>query len=214
MTHSCDQPEYFQQNARSSLGISFFIFFPPAARATFCACQCHASQPPSRCVATLRIIPTVTSYPLTSRVSKTRYLGKRALRGKPPEITSATGGLRSKLTINHSRHDFLIYSFSRREILDFLYALDRIFVLWEIFKDMGGEKQERKYTAFGSTAPYAEPLWYSRNVAPQYGDSHRRLRAEVRRYVDEEIAPFAFEWETKGKVPDEARAPHCSLGVC
>jgi hypothetical protein len=79
---------------------------------------------------------------------------------------------------------------------------------------MGGEKQERKYTAFGSTAPYAEPLWYSRNVAPQYGDSHRRLRAEVRRYVDEEVAPFAFEWETKGKVPDEARAPHCSLGVC
>jgi hypothetical protein len=79
---------------------------------------------------------------------------------------------------------------------------------------MSGDKQESKYAAFGSTAPYAEPLWYSRNVAPQYGDSHRRLRAEVRRYVDEEIAPFAFEWETKGKVPDEVSAPPVPPGAC
>lgn len=61
------------------------------------------------------------------------------------------------------------------------------------------------YEQFGSTAPYAEPLWYSRNVSPHYTDSHRKLRAAVRKYVDEEILPFAFEWETAGKVPDEAR---------
>lgn len=59
-----------------------------------------------------------------------------------------------------------------------------------------------KYPAFGSSAPYAEPLWYSRNVSPHYGPSHRRLRAEVRRYLDEEVIPFAFEWESAGKVPD------------
>lgn len=27
----------------------------------------------------------------------------------------------------------------------------------------------------------------------------------MRRYVDEEILPFAFEWESEGVVPDSAR---------
>ncbi|RDL31528.1 putative acyl-CoA dehydrogenase [Venustampulla echinocandica] len=31
--------------------------------------------------------------------------------------------------------------------------------------------------AFGCPTPYAEPLWYSRNVSPHYTDSHRKLRA-------------------------------------
>jgi hypothetical protein len=30
----------------------------------------------------------------------------------------------------------------------------------------------------------------------------------VRQYVDEEILPFAFEWETAGKVPDAVRGPN------
>jgi hypothetical protein len=58
---------------------------------------------------------------------------------------------------------------------------------------------------FGCPTPYAEPLWYSRDVTPHYTDSHRKLRAAVRRYVDEEILPNAFEWESAGKVPDSAR---------
>jgi hypothetical protein len=57
--------------------------------------------------------------------------------------------------------------------------------------------------AFGSSIPYAEPLWYSRDITPFYNDSHRRLRKEVRRYLDEEILPFAYEWEEAGEVPDE-----------
>lgn len=61
------------------------------------------------------------------------------------------------------------------------------------------------YPPFGSTTPYAEPLWYSRNQSPHYTDSHRKLRAAVRKYVDDEILPFAFDWETDGQVPDKAR---------
>ncbi|XMA15079.1 hypothetical protein WAI453_007870 [Rhynchosporium graminicola] len=61
------------------------------------------------------------------------------------------------------------------------------------------------YPAFGSPLPYAEPLWYSRNVSPHYNDSHRLLRAVVRKYVDEEILPHAFEWESAGQVPESAR---------
>lgn len=58
---------------------------------------------------------------------------------------------------------------------------------------------------FGCPTPYAEPLWYSRNVSPHYTNSHRKLRAAVRKYVDEEILPYAFDWEAAGKVPDSAR---------
>jgi hypothetical protein len=61
------------------------------------------------------------------------------------------------------------------------------------------------YPPFGSPTPYAEPLWYSRNVSPHYSDSHRKLRDAVRKYVDEEILPHAFEWESAGIVPDSAR---------
>lgn len=61
------------------------------------------------------------------------------------------------------------------------------------------------YPAFGSPFPYAEPLWYSRNVSPHYNDSHRKLRAAVRKYVDEEILPNAFEWESAGEIPESVR---------
>jgi hypothetical protein len=64
---------------------------------------------------------------------------------------------------------------------------------------------------FGCSTPYAEPLWYSRNTTPFYTDSHRSLRAAVRKYIDEEILPNAFEWEQAGKVPDEVRN---GLGLC
>ena len=72
-------------------------------------------------------------------------------------------------------------------------------------KDSPATPTSASYNAFGSLTPYAEPLWYSRNVTPHYTDSHRKLRAAVRQYIDDEILPHAFEWETAGKVPDSAR---------
>jgi hypothetical protein len=68
---------------------------------------------------------------------------------------------------------------------------------------------------FGTPTPYAEPLWYSRGLSLHYSDSHRRLRREVRRYMDEEILPFAEEWERDGKVPESVSGafhiPHLPL---
>jgi hypothetical protein len=72
-------------------------------------------------------------------------------------------------------------------------------------KDSPASLSSTPYKAFGCPTPYAEPLWYSRNVTPHYSDSHRKLRAAVRKYVDEEILPNAFEWESAGIVPDSAR---------
>jgi hypothetical protein len=33
----------------------------------------------------------------------------------------------------------------------------------------------------------------------------------VRQYIDDEILPFAFEWESAGKVPDSARDHYLSI---
>lgn len=65
--------------------------------------------------------------------------------------------------------------------------------------------------AFGSTTPFAEPLWYSRTDNPNYTASHRRLRQAIRQYVDTEIVPFVSEWEEKGAVPPNVRFKYQSL---
>ena len=52
-------------------------------------------------------------------------------------------------------------------------------------------------------APYSEPLWSSRGYSPYYNDSHLRLRKEVRDYVENEIVPYAADWEEQGFVPQE-----------
>lgn len=58
---------------------------------------------------------------------------------------------------------------------------------------------------FGSPVPYAEPQWYSRDCSPYHDESHRKLRAFVRDYVEMELMPYAHEWEEQGFVPDEVR---------
>lgn len=65
--------------------------------------------------------------------------------------------------------------------------------------------------AFGSTTPFAEPLWYSRTDNPNYTESHRRLRQAIRRYVDTEIVPFVTGWEEKGAVPPNVSFKNQSL---
>ncbi|PQE21707.1 acyl- dehydrogenase protein [Rutstroemia sp. NJR-2017a BVV2] len=72
--------------------------------------------------------------------------------------------------------------------------------------NMASPSSNSQFTPFGSPIPYAEPLWYSRDISLHYNDSHRQLRQSVRKYVDEEILPYAFEWESAGKVPYAARA--------
>ncbi|KAH8621084.1 AF-toxin biosynthesis protein 10-1 [Alternaria alternata] len=59
---------------------------------------------------------------------------------------------------------------------------------------------------FGSAAPFAEPLWYSRPGNPRFNESHRRLRESVRGYIESEIMPFCTQWETDGEVPSHRRS--------
>lgn len=64
-------------------------------------------------------------------------------------------------------------------------------------------------SSFGSTAPFAEPLWYSRNASLYYNDSHTRLRGYVRDYIENDLKPHAEEIERSGIVPPEVVTVLC-----
>ncbi|CAH0055030.1 unnamed protein product [Clonostachys solani] len=56
---------------------------------------------------------------------------------------------------------------------------------------------------FGNPAPFAEPAWYNVLESPYYNDSHRKLRAFVRDYLEKHVIPAVEEWEETGEVPLE-----------
>src|SRR5215469_876299 len=49
-------------------------------------------------------------------------------------------------------------------------------------------------------APWAEPAW-NYISSPYYKPSHRKLRDELRHYIDENILPYALEWAEQGGCP-------------
>ncbi|KAJ5824735.1 acyl-CoA dehydrogenase [Penicillium robsamsonii] len=55
---------------------------------------------------------------------------------------------------------------------------------------------------FGSTVPFAEPAWARGCPSPYYNDSHRRLRAAMRSWVDENLMPHTLELESSAALPD------------
>src|SRR3954447_25049031 len=56
---------------------------------------------------------------------------------------------------------------------------------------------------FGDLVPHGDPYWYQDFHSPYYNDSHRRVRAAVRKFVETEIMPNAFEWDEAKKIPQE-----------
>lgn len=56
---------------------------------------------------------------------------------------------------------------------------------------------------FSEGLDYMEPAWYGRLHSPYYNDSHRKYRHLVRKFVDEEISPYAHEWDEKYFLPKE-----------
>jgi alkylation response protein AidB-like acyl-CoA dehydrogenase len=66
---------------------------------------------------------------------------------------------------------------------------------------------------FGDLTPWGEPAWYNVLDSPYYGESHRKLRAFVRDYVDNKILPFQEEWEETGVVPAEHRLEFAQSGL-
>lgn len=51
-----------------------------------------------------------------------------------------------------------------------------------------------------SPVPYAEPLWLTPDFqSPYYKESHRRLRREMRKWVETVLMPDAYEKEVSGE---------------
>ncbi|KAG0652620.1 Acyl-dehydrogenase apdG [Hyphodiscus hymeniophilus] len=59
------------------------------------------------------------------------------------------------------------------------------------------------FKPFGSTTPWADPVWYSGRPSPYYKESHVKLRDFVRKWTDENVAGKSDDWEAAGKVPDD-----------
>ncbi|PKS05095.1 hypothetical protein jhhlp_008462 [Lomentospora prolificans] len=61
--------------------------------------------------------------------------------------------------------------------------------------------------------PWSEPAWYRTGKSVYFSQSHRQLRDNIRKYVDDNILPFALDWEEKGEVPEEAALRYSRCGI-
>ena len=50
-----------------------------------------------------------------------------------------------------------------------------------------------KGEAFGDGIPFGDPYWYSDWSSPYYDESHRKVRAAVRQWVEKEAMPYCHE---------------------
>lgn len=66
---------------------------------------------------------------------------------------------------------------------------------------------------FGDMNAFGDPSWYQAfNNPGYYNETHKKLRAMVRQYVEEEVIPNVYEWDEAGEIPREAYLRIGSLG--
>jgi alkylation response protein AidB-like acyl-CoA dehydrogenase len=61
--------------------------------------------------------------------------------------------------------------------------------------------------------PWAEPAWLASLESPYYNESHRKLQAYARAFIDQKILPHNLEWEEQGDCPDAAKADYIKSGL-
>lgn len=64
-----------------------------------------------------------------------------------------------------------------------------------------------------SQLPWAEPAWLNTLESPYYNESHRKLQAYARQYIDKHILPHALEWEAQGDCPEEVKTAYVQSGL-
>lgn len=69
-------------------------------------------------------------------------------------------------------------------------------------KDAAEVVESEPLGEYGDMVPYADPYWYQGGHSPYFNESHAALRAEIRDWVEEKVAPYVGEWEVGN---------HCSL---
>ncbi|KAI8823662.1 acyl-CoA dehydrogenase/oxidase [Fimicolochytrium jonesii] len=67
--------------------------------------------------------------------------------------------------------------------------------------------------AFGEGVPFGDPSWYQDWGSPYYNESHRRVRAAMRQFVEKEIMPFCHEWDEAKRIPKELFIKAAKAGI-
>ena len=67
--------------------------------------------------------------------------------------------------------------------------------------------------AFGDLVPFGDPYWYQDWYSPYYDESHRRLRAAVRQFVDRHVTPYCHAWDEEKKIPKELFLKAAKAGI-
>ncbi|KAL0478295.1 medium-chain specific acyl-CoA dehydrogenase, mitochondrial [Acrasis kona] len=65
---------------------------------------------------------------------------------------------------------------------------------------------------FGEQIPFCEPHWYQGGYSPYYNDGHKKFRAVVRKFVEDEIKPNLDKWIKEG-YPVELHKRSYELGI-
>lgn len=64
-----------------------------------------------------------------------------------------------------------------------------------------------------SLCSFGDPYWYQSWNSPFYKASHRRLRAFMRKFIDEEITPNCHEWDNQRQIPQKVFKRFAELGL-
>ncbi|KAJ3339248.1 hypothetical protein HDU93_008456 [Gonapodya sp. JEL0774] len=67
--------------------------------------------------------------------------------------------------------------------------------------------------SFGDMVPFADPMWYQDYWSPYYNDSHRKVRAATRTFVEKELMPYVHEWDEAKKIPKEVYLKCAQAGL-
>ncbi|KAI9011292.1 acyl-CoA dehydrogenase/oxidase [Gaertneriomyces semiglobifer] len=99
-----------------------------------------------------------------------------------------------------------------------LYKGDVGSAVKEIAAESHGKEEEpltglEEGEAFGELVPFGDPSWYQDWGSPYYNDSHRRVRAEVRRFVEKEIMSYCHEWDEQKRIPKELFKKAADAGI-
>ena len=66
---------------------------------------------------------------------------------------------------------------------------------------------------FGDLVPFGDPYWYSDWNSPYYNESHRKVRAVIRNWVEKEVMPHCHEWDEKKQLPRSIYLSAAKLGI-
>lgn len=68
---------------------------------------------------------------------------------------------------------------------------------------------------FGSLVPFAESSWSRGLPSPYYKESHEKLRAELRTWIEDDLEMLEnmFEWTEAGQIPPEVYQESAKRGI-